>query len=464
MNTLHVTVTNKTAAYSRRDGRIVCRNKDYQIQFTFDEEWAGMDEKTARFIWGGKYYDVEFTGDTCPVPEIYGTTVLKVGVYAGDLQTTTDAVIECTPSILCKSGVPHPESGANHTNEAKEAAATATNAANTATSAANTATAGANRATEAAANASRYATMAENAEAKAFDHMNTAGTLANHADGYAYNAQCSAEDAQKAASYAKASAEEASVAAEEAKEAAEGFEPFIVTSTGGVVSHTTEEIFNATREGKVVYLYGPGGGASFVCTRASEGETYFTSLTTSTNAVALDGTKPMLPALTIFDIKRSQPDKYNTRGSYYLMHKDNVNAFVNCMKCVGSFELETSIGEYSEQDGEVVPAYYLGDAVATGSLSSFFTATSGIGTATMLIDALNNADLVFVDIQSCAGLLYKKSWLGTSCSGIVDEQNLFEAGSYTFRIYTELAEEMFYNTTEYDHNRVLIHCYKFPTT
>lgn len=224
MNTLHVTVTNKTAAYSRRDGRIVCRNKDYQIQFTFDEEWAGIDEKTARFIWGGKYYDVEFTGDTCPVPEIYGTTVLKVGVYAGDLQTTTDAVIECTPSILCKSGVPHPESVAPDINEAKEAAATATNAANTANAAAETANASATAALNHATNAAKYVTFAEESEYNASRHANTAGDLANQADGHAYRAQCSAEDAQKAAEEAKEAAEEA------AQVVPDGFE--IVQTTG----------------------------------------------------------------------------------------------------------------------------------------------------------------------------------------------------------------------------------------
>lgn len=100
MITINVNVTNKIATASSR-ASIVCGNSGYQIKFTFDSEWGAHDTKTARFIWNGRFVDVAFTGDTCPVPIISNTTALKVGVYAGELTTTTPAHLDCLKSILC---------------------------------------------------------------------------------------------------------------------------------------------------------------------------------------------------------------------------------------------------------------------------------------------------------------------------------------------------------------------------
>ena len=106
MRTLHISVSDKKASYANRDGEIVCGNSDYVIEFAFDAEWAAHEEKTARFVWNGHYENVDFTGNTCPVPIITNTTEVKVGVYAGDLSTTTSAVIGCQKSILCESTTP----------------------------------------------------------------------------------------------------------------------------------------------------------------------------------------------------------------------------------------------------------------------------------------------------------------------------------------------------------------------
>ena len=104
-----ITVNNRVAHYNPRCGKIICNNPDYKIKFIFDSEWSSHNEKTARFIWGGGYVDKTFTGDECPVPPITGASELIVGVFAGDLKTTTDAVIPCTLSIKCKSGAPRAE-------------------------------------------------------------------------------------------------------------------------------------------------------------------------------------------------------------------------------------------------------------------------------------------------------------------------------------------------------------------
>lgn len=103
MRDLRVIVSNKIATYLSRDGSIVCGNSDYQIVFSFDSEWDAYENKTARFIWNDECRDVLFTGDTVAVPMLSSTKQVKVGVYAGDLQTTTPALIPCELSILCGS-------------------------------------------------------------------------------------------------------------------------------------------------------------------------------------------------------------------------------------------------------------------------------------------------------------------------------------------------------------------------
>lgn len=104
--TLHITVKDKVATYSQRDGFIVCGNSDYVIEFAFDGEWNGHNTKTARFISNGSYEDVVFAGNTVAVPTLMNTTLVSVGVFSGDLKTSTPAVIPCEKSILCEGGIP----------------------------------------------------------------------------------------------------------------------------------------------------------------------------------------------------------------------------------------------------------------------------------------------------------------------------------------------------------------------
>lgn len=108
MRDLHVIVSNKVATYLSRDGNIVCGNSDYQIVFAFDSEWDAYEDKIARFIWNNEYQDVPFTGDTVTVPTLSNAKQVSVGVYAGDLCTTTPAVIECQLSILCGTTTERP--------------------------------------------------------------------------------------------------------------------------------------------------------------------------------------------------------------------------------------------------------------------------------------------------------------------------------------------------------------------
>ena len=106
MKILHITVNDKIATYSQREGYIVCGNSDYMIEFTFDAEWEEHQFKTARFITPAGVQDVLFEGNAVEVPVLRDTFLVTVGVYAGDLQTTTPANIPCRKSILCQDGLP----------------------------------------------------------------------------------------------------------------------------------------------------------------------------------------------------------------------------------------------------------------------------------------------------------------------------------------------------------------------
>ena len=103
---LHVTVSRCVATYSQRDGYIICGNSGYKIQFTFDSEWDDKPVRVARFISCGKPRDIVFVGSTVSVPVMHNTDRVMVGVFSGNLQTTTSAVIPCKRSVLCPNGSP----------------------------------------------------------------------------------------------------------------------------------------------------------------------------------------------------------------------------------------------------------------------------------------------------------------------------------------------------------------------
>lgn len=90
---------------------IICGNSDYTITFDFDDEWTEGGARTARFVYvkGGKvqHEDVVFLADTVGVPVLSDVAFVHVGVFAGDLCTTTPARINCRKSILCGSGEVH---------------------------------------------------------------------------------------------------------------------------------------------------------------------------------------------------------------------------------------------------------------------------------------------------------------------------------------------------------------------
>lgn len=107
--TIEITIRNKVARQTNKTV-YTCGNSDFVVIFDFDEEWNGFKVKTARFIHSAGYTDVVFEGNQCGVPIISGTHNIKVGVFAGNLSTTTPAHVGARKSILCESGTPAPPS------------------------------------------------------------------------------------------------------------------------------------------------------------------------------------------------------------------------------------------------------------------------------------------------------------------------------------------------------------------
>lgn len=103
---IEVNVSNKIAKLKDRSIVGVCDNSDYVIHFNFDDEWNTYATKTARFKWSDEYTDVVFDGTDCPMPIINDTLRVEIGVYAGELRTTTAAVLYMKKSILSGDGSP----------------------------------------------------------------------------------------------------------------------------------------------------------------------------------------------------------------------------------------------------------------------------------------------------------------------------------------------------------------------
>ena len=97
MPILNVSIKNKIATAD--DTQIVCNNSDYIVKFTFDEEWAEHDVKTMRVNYNSSFQEVVFTGDEAALPEIPNTTSVEIGVYAGNLKTSTPALFIAKKSI-----------------------------------------------------------------------------------------------------------------------------------------------------------------------------------------------------------------------------------------------------------------------------------------------------------------------------------------------------------------------------
>lgn len=100
-------VENKILTPLNGEQAVIADNSDYSVHFVFDDEWASKT-KTVRFVNGKNYVDVILPEDnTVFIPiEIMSPPVISLGVYAGDLHTTSCAKLKCRTSILTAEGTP----------------------------------------------------------------------------------------------------------------------------------------------------------------------------------------------------------------------------------------------------------------------------------------------------------------------------------------------------------------------
>ena len=91
---LKIKVRNKIAKGG--DERVVCGNSDYLVRFDLDEEWAEHQAKTMRVGYtDGTYTDVVFSGEVAALPVIRNRESVFVGLYAGNIRTSTPAELKC---------------------------------------------------------------------------------------------------------------------------------------------------------------------------------------------------------------------------------------------------------------------------------------------------------------------------------------------------------------------------------
>lgn len=99
MSEMIVQVRNKILRRIGGVNHFVSHNKDYTIQFQFDESWNNVRTKMAVFAYeDGEYGSEIFDGDTCNVPELPREGRILIGVKAGEDLATE---LLCIP--VCKS-------------------------------------------------------------------------------------------------------------------------------------------------------------------------------------------------------------------------------------------------------------------------------------------------------------------------------------------------------------------------
>lgn len=106
---LPISIKNRISLYTGKK-QLVCGNSDYELVFTFDDEWSGETYKTA-YIWyvaedgSVGLHPILFQGERCRVPLVPDAVKILVGVRAGNLMTTTNAEILCQRTGLDSSTI-----------------------------------------------------------------------------------------------------------------------------------------------------------------------------------------------------------------------------------------------------------------------------------------------------------------------------------------------------------------------
>lgn len=105
MKNIEISIVNRVARNMTPDKQVVCGNTGYTVTFEFDSEWDSEPNKIARFVYhknGKRFFEeAHIVGNMVDVPVLKNIDYVMVGVYGGDLTTTTSARVLCERSILC---------------------------------------------------------------------------------------------------------------------------------------------------------------------------------------------------------------------------------------------------------------------------------------------------------------------------------------------------------------------------
>lgn len=84
---------------------IICGNDGYNLLFDLDEEWSAQEIKTARIAWTDtfsgqpRHTDVPFILGFAAIPAIADAYEVRIGLYSGNIMTTTPATVPCVRCI-----------------------------------------------------------------------------------------------------------------------------------------------------------------------------------------------------------------------------------------------------------------------------------------------------------------------------------------------------------------------------
>ncbi len=84
---------------------IICGNVGYNLLFDLDEEWSAQEIKTARIAWTDtfsgqpRHTDVPFILGFAAIPAIADAYEIRIGLYSGNIMTTTPATVPCVRCI-----------------------------------------------------------------------------------------------------------------------------------------------------------------------------------------------------------------------------------------------------------------------------------------------------------------------------------------------------------------------------
>lgn len=109
METIEIMVRNKIPRFKKDSAKsIITWNTGYIINFDFDEEWD--ETKTIRIVddRSNLIEDKIFTGNSVELPKVTNTSYIGIGVFSGDLKSTTTLILSCKKSILEEDVTPLP--------------------------------------------------------------------------------------------------------------------------------------------------------------------------------------------------------------------------------------------------------------------------------------------------------------------------------------------------------------------